>query len=342
MASTADALMYANPSGWNLDTYYQNTATKAAIANAMAGVPEAIQNAQASALGASTTGTYGTNGGVPTGYAAPARPAYDQATVDQFDSGISSLESGLGRLNGQLSVANQNIEDQTAQSTNRLNTAYNGAQTNYKGGSTTNMQSLRTNKNNINDQASGGLRGLLRTLGMYGATGSDRTLAGDAVSDQATQQRSGAGSTFSQNQRGLDTNWGTFQNEDKTRRTELGDWRTKQLKAAETQSLTTKQDLLTRLAELRGQRAATVGGSYKGAAQPYIDQANALNGRVDELARFKPTFDGATPQYTAPTLSSYNIGQAPKMSIGQSAGGSTPALNAILGINAEDEDKNKA
>src|SRR5690606_21204872 len=127
------------------------------------------------------------------------------------------------------------------------------------------------------DQQSQGLRGLLRTLGMYGAVGSDATLASEAVANEATRQRSGAGSVFSQNQRGLDTNWGNFQNEDKDRRREAQDWRKKQLQAAEQQSATTKQDLLSRLAELRGQRAATVGGSYKGAAQPYLDRANALS-----------------------------------------------------------------
>jgi hypothetical protein len=334
---------------YNPTSYY----TQQAINNAKSQISGAVNNAYASAqipgmLGASTTGTYGTNGGVATGgyatgggYAAPARPAYDQATVDQFDSGIRSLESGINRLPGQLSVALGNINDQFTQSTGRLDTAKTGAETQYKTGSTGNMQSLRTNKNNINDQASGGLRGLLRTLGMYGAVGSDRSLAGNAVSDQATQQRSGAGSTFSQNQRGLDTNWGQFKNEDETRRKELFDWKVQQERSADAQSDSTKQDLLTRLAELRGQRAATIGGSYKGAAQPYLDQANGLSGRIDELARFKPTFDGATPQYTAPTLSSYNMGQAPRMSIGQTAGAGTPAINAILGINPQDDEKNK-
>ena len=283
----------------------------------------------------------GTGGGYTGGYAAPARPAYDQATVDQFDSGIGSLESGLARLPGQLDIARANIGDQFNQTQNRLQSAFDGAKKSYTSDSTSNMQSLRTNKNNIMDQASGGLRGLLRTLGMYGAVGSDRQLAGDAVADQATQQRSGAGTTFSQNQRQLDTNWGTFQNEDKNRRKELNDWRTQQEQQAEAQSNTTKQDLLTRLAELRGQRAATIGGSYKGAAQPYIDQANALSGRIDELARFRPTFDGKTPTYNAPTLSSYQLGQAPRMSIGQTAGAGTPAINAILGINPRDDEKNK-
>jgi hypothetical protein len=334
---------YTDPLNWSpkMTSIYTQDAINKATAGLDASINQAYQNVGIpSMLGASTTGTYGTNGGVPTGYAAPARPAYDQATVDQFDSGIRSLESGINRLPGQLSVALGNINDQFTQSTGRLDTAKTGAETQYKTGSTGNMQSLRTNKNNINDQASGGLRGLLRTLGMYGAVGSDRSLAGNAVSDQATQQRSGAGSTFSQNQRGLDTNWGTFQNEDKNRRKELNDWRGQQEQQAEAQSNTTKQDLLTRLAELRGQRAATIGGSYKGAAQPYLDQANGLSGRIDELARFKPTFDGATPQYTAPTLSSYNMGQAPRMSIGQTAGAGTPAINAILGINPDDE-KNK-
>lgn len=288
--------------------------------------------------GTTGTGGYATGG---TGSYAPAPPAYDQAVVDQFDTGIGSLEAAMNRLPGQLNIARANIGDQFNQSQNRLQSAFDGAKKSYTSDSTSNMQSLRTNKNNIMDQASGGLRGLLRTLGMYGAVGSDRQLAGNAVADQATQQRSGAGSVFSQNQRGLDTNWGNFQNEDKNRRKELTDWRRQQEQQVEAQSNTTKQDLLTRLAELRGQRAAAIGGSFKGAAQPYLDQANALSGRIDELARFRPTFDGKTPTYNAPTLSSYQLGQAPQVSIGQTAGAGTPAINAILGINPQDDEKNK-
>lgn len=284
------------------------------------------------------TGGYATGG---TGSYAPAPPAYDQAVVDQFDSGISSLEAGLARLPNQLGIAEANIGTQYNQSENRLNSAYQTGLNTYNGSSTGNMQSFRTNKNNINDQASGGLRGLLRTLGMYGAVGSDRMLAGNAVSDKATQERSGAGSVYSQNQRGLDTNWGNFQIADKDQRTQLNDWRQHQVNQVRQQSEITKQDLLTRLAELRGQRAATIGGSYKGAAQPYLDQAKALNDTIDELGRYSPAFTGTTPVYNAPTLDSYNLGQAPKMSIGQTAGAGTPAINAILGTNPQDDEKNK-
>ena len=289
--------------------------------------------------------TLGANtGGYSGGYSAPAAPAgpsYDQAVVDQFDSGISALEAAMGRLPKQLDIAKANVGDQYSTNLNRFKSAFDAAQNNYKTSGTQNMQSLRSNKNNITDQASQGLRGLMRTLGMYGAVGSDMNLAGNAVADTATAQRSGAGEVFSQNQRSLDKNWGNFQNEDKNRRKELNDWRTQQIRSAEQQSASTKQDLLSRLAELRGQRAATMGGSFKGAAQPYLDKANALSSRIDSLGRFKPTFDGHTPVYKAPTLDSYEIGEGPQINTGQGqqmAG--TPALNTLLGLNPrEDEDR---
>ena len=276
--------------------------------------------------------------GAGTGGGASA-PAYNQATVDQFDSGISSLESALGRLPGQLNIARQNVGDQYNTTVNRLNSARNAAENQYNQSSTGNMQSLRTNKNNILDQQSQGLRGLLRTLGMYGAVGSDATLASEAVANEATRQRSGAGSVFAQNQRALDTNWGNFKNEDKDRRKEAQDWRTRQIRQAEQQSAQTKQDLLSRLAELRGQRAATIGGSFKGAAQPYLDRANALSSRIDSLGRFKPTFDGKTPVYQAPTLDSYNLGAGPTIEAGGQAQTATPTLNALLGLGNDDEER---
>ena len=263
---------------------------------------------------------------------------YNQATVNQLDSGISALEAAKGRLPRQLDIARANVNDQYNTTINQLDSARNAAENQYSQSSTGNMQSLRTNKNNILDQQSQGLRGLLRTLGMYGAVGSDATLASEAVANEATRQRSGAGSVFAQNQRALDTNWGQFQNEDKNRRKDAQDWRKRQLDTAEQKSAQTKQDLLSRLAELRGQRAATIGGSYSGAAQPYLDQANALSSRIDQLGRFKPTFDGKTPVYQAPSLDSYSLGAGPTIDAGGQPQVATPTLNALLGLGQRDDD----
>lgn len=272
--------------------------------------------------------------------AAPAAPAYDQGVVDQFDSGISALNTALGQIPRQLEIAKANVGDQYSTALNRLQSAYNAANNQYGQQSTGNMQSLRTNKNNILDQQSQGLRGLLRTLGMYGAVGSDADLASGVVTDQATRERSGAGSVFAQNQRGLDTNWGNFQNEDKNKRKEALDWKRQQERQVSEQTLTTKQDLLSRLAELKGQRAATIGGSFKGGAQPYLDQANALSSRITELRRFKPSFNGTTPVYNAPSLDSYQMGQGPQIQAGGQPQTQTPALQALLGLGQrEDEDK---
>lgn len=292
-------------------------------------------------LGAGTTtpgqtgnGTYYYTGG------GTSAPAYDPNTVAQFDSAISAIDNAIGQVTPQHSIANQNIRDEYDAAGNRLQSGYNSAENQYKTSSTGNMQSLRTNKNNILDQQSQGLRGLLRTLGMYGATGSDADLASNAVADQATQQRSGAGTVFAQNQRGLQTNWGQFQNDYEGKKKELNDWKQKQLQSAEQQAQRTKQDLLTRLAELRGQREATLGGSFSGAAKPYLDQANALSSSITQLGRFKPTFDGTTPVYQAPSLDSYQMGQGPQIQAGGQPQTQTPALQALLGLGQrEDEDK---
>lgn len=262
--------------------------------------------------------------------------------LSQYDQGINTYNTAINRLPGQLDIANGNINNQFNTSQNELNSTKDQAQGSYNTSSTQNSQNLRTNKNTINDQASAGLRGLQRQLGAYGAGGSSDALynAPTAVADQASQQRAGAGQTFAQNQSGLDTNWSNFQTEDGNSRRKLEDWKTGQLNNAQAQSQTTKQDLLTKLAGLTGARTAAAGGSYTGGAQPFIDQANALNSSIDQLGRMNPTYDGKTPTYTARALDSYTAGTGAQARIDPSAAsaGMSPYLAMLLGQN---KDKNQ-
>lgn len=254
-------------------------------------------------------------------------------TIAQLGQSESTINNALGRLGNQLNIAKSNIGSQYGQRSGELDTSFNQNQNSYNSSTTQNKQNLRSNKNVINDQASSGLRGLQRLLGSYGAVGSDMGLAGQAVAEQASAQNAGAGQAYAQNQRSLDTNWGNFNNQLESERKKLNEWRGQQEQQVEQQSATSRQDLLTKLSDIRGQMAAARGGSYAAGAQPYLDQANSLSGRIDELGRFNPTYSGVTPVYEAPTLGSYDTRNGATIGAqAQGRGGlNTPYLNILLG-----------
>lgn len=278
-----------------------------------------------------TSTVYGSGGG--SGYVAPR---YDPNTLAQFDQSEGVINNSLGRLDNQLNIARGNVTGQYDNQVRDLDTQKANAQSGYNTSSTQNSQNLRSNKNTITDQSSNGLRGLMRMLGAYGALGSsDSRVAGRAVADQASQQRAGAGQTYAQNQSDLDTNWGNYQTQFNANRTGLDNWKKNNLNAVESESLTQRQSLLSKLADIKGQRAALIGGSYTGSAQPYLDQANALNGQIDNLGRSVQAYAGTAPTYQAKELSSYDTGSGTAGVVANSPqGGSmlnTPYLSLLLG-----------
>lgn len=260
---------------------------------------------------------------------------YNPAQIAGFDQAIGTDQNALNRIPTQLGIAQANIAGQYNQKNNELDSSKNQANASYDTSTNSNQQGYRTNKNQIADQASSGLNGLLRTLGAYGAGGSSEAMynAPQAVAGQASQQRAGAGQNFAQNQSGLDTNWNNFLSSDKNERAKLTDWQTTQNNSAQSQSDTAKQSLLSHLADLVGKRAQAAGGSYTGAAQPYIDQANGLSGTIDNLARMNPTYTGNTPVYSAPSLSSYQVADhgSPTTQVNALDSTTSPYLSLLLG-----------
>jgi len=267
-------------------------------------------------------------------YASSSAPSYDPNVLSQYQTAINTTQSALDRLPNQLAIAKGNIGSQYNTNLNELNSSKKQAQGSYDTSTLQNRQNYRGDKNQIADAASSGLRGLLRTLGAYGAGGSSDALyvAPQAVAQQASAERAGAGQNYAQNAQSLDTNWNNFLEQDKNSREKLNDWRTQQINSATAQSDTTKQSLLSKLADLMGQKAAYQGGSYQGAAQPLIDQANDLSGTIDNLARINPSYNGTTPVYDAPTLGSYEVNPNTQTQFANAAEQtSTPYLSLLLG-----------
>lgn len=277
-----------------------------------------------------------------TGYYGPAGAAgggqavlFDPQVIGQLDQSIGILQDSMKRLGNQKSIAKGNIETQYQTKYNELKTAKKDGEKQYKQSALQNSQNNRSNKNAILDQQSAGLRGLLSMLGASGAVGSDLTLAGNAVASDASMKRSGASETFARNQQGLDTNWENFLRDWGTNETKLEDWRTTQRKEAEAAALAAKQDLLTRLADFRGQKAAAMGGDYASGAAGGLSDARKLSGRIDSLGRLNPEYDGKMPAYQAATLDSYIAPAEVQTSMAGGNAAANPYL-ALLGIQPDE------
>lgn len=289
-----------------------------------------MPNADQPTANAGVTSTYGG------GYAAPAGPSAAQLAANQQAASIAN--SALGRLPGQLQTALGQVQNTYNQNNNELNSSKAAAQNSYGQSTAQNQQQFVGNKNQINNQASSGLRSLLALLGQHGAGASSAAqyAAPDAVAQVANQQRSGAGQTYGQNQQALDTNWGNFQTGFDNSQRKLHDWLSQQQNSARSNSEQQRQALLEQLANLQ---------SSPEAAQPYIDQINASAGRVDELAKFNPTYTGTTPVYNAPNVQSYTVDQTGNPTLGapdNGTGASTPVLNFLLGLNRDQQQNQMA
>lgn len=256
----------------------------------------------------------------------------DQAAYDQ---GIAIANTNLGRLPTQLDTARGNIDTQFGVKQNEIDSSLEQAQTNFQGGQTQNQQQRVTNNNQINQQAQGGLRALLRQIGASGGGGGSAYLysAPQIVGEAAQQDLGGANQNFAQNQRALTSNFDQFKRENEQQGIQLGDWRTEQRQNAKTNYLTNKNNLLNSLAQLNAQRSLATGGDPTAAIQPYIDQINTNNTSIDELAAFNPQFSGKTPAYQAPNLSQFTLRDNPQIesTMRNAQGGVTPYLNLLLG-----------
>lgn len=292
----------------------------------------------AAAFANNNVSTWGTGAAQPTGNHNTGA-TYSGSTVDPqtqalYNQNAGIINSALSRLPNQLAIAQGNIRGQFDQNLNELNSGKAATDQQYGQSTNQNQQQFVTNKNQINDQASSGLRSLLSVLGQHGAGGSSAALyaAPNAVGTVASQQRSGAGQTFGQNQQSLDTNYATYNTGYDNSKKQLNDWLDSQTKSAQSQSDQTRQGLLSQLAGLQPTVAA---------AQPYYDQINGLANEVDQLAKLNPTYTGTTPTYTAPTLDSYTVNQTGAPVLGGGGNGTGAGATPFLGFLPGQKNKNQ-
>jgi hypothetical protein len=150
-------------------------------------------------------------------------------------------------------------------------------------------------------------------------------LVPELVGNVAAKGLGAAAETFGLNKQSLSTNYGNFQNQDKTERSKLENWLTQQNQSVQSTADQNKISLLQTIAGLQ---------SSLGAATPYLNQINSLSGEVDNLAKFNPQYAGSLPEYVAPALSTFTPQGNQPVQIAQQASqpGTTPYLSLLAGL----------
>lgn len=216
-------------------------------------------------------------------------------TNDQFNfyRGLGNTRLGQAdtSYNNTLAGINQNYTTQA----NELNGARRGADTRYGETNTANQGQYQRNYDQIAQTGAQQQRGLLGYLASIGGSGgTNGQLVGQLVGQGVSRELAGANDNYSENARQNDTVYNNFINEETTNRKKLEDWKAAETGNATSQYNTTKQSLLDiiRSIDNRTGSAESLGSYINGVSVPNTTfQTNSYN--------------GITPQYTAPALSTY-------------------------------------
>lgn len=254
-----------------------------------------------------------------------------------YDRQIEDIKSNEASLSGQLNNALAGVKNEYNTYKNEQQSAYDANKNTYDTSTLQNKQNLRTNRNEITDRASTGLRGILRVLGAMGAGGGSeaRYEIPRMVVDQANAEYGNAGQTYAQNQQNLDTDWGNYKNQFENDKKKLEDWYSGQVKAKKQENYEKGLSLLQDLATAYGNRAQ-YGGDYSGNfADTYNRIANYRN-MINDLGKFTPTkYTGMTSVYKAPDLASYDTGNTDLTTsvVDSNTSATSPLLVALQGLN---------
>lgn len=255
-----------------------------------------------------------------------------------YDRQIDDINNNLGSMDAQLKNSLAGVEGEYNQYKNEQQSAYDANKNSYDNSTLQNQQNLQTNRNRITNNASAGLRGLLRVLGAMGAGDSSvaRYDAPDMVRRQANDEYSNAGQVYAQNQQSLDTDWGNYQNEFENDKKKLEDWYNGQVKAKKQENYEKRQSLLADLVTALGNRAQ-YGGDYGDRVNDAYNSIADYRNKINELGEYSaPNYTGTTSVYKAPDLASYNANNANLSTTVRDTGAGTnesPLLTVLRGIN---------
>lgn len=257
-----------------------------------------------------------------------AQAAQQQAAYDTY---ANQANDALARALKAFNDARGNIGGQYDTRNNELLSGRDQTQANVDQQRTQNQQSLQSNRNQIRDNASQGLRSLLAALGAQGAGGSSAALylAPEAVQNMASAQRSGANQTFGENQQSIDTSWQNYLNGFNNEKKKLDDWKTNNERQAQADYEFTAKSLNDILAGIRGRIQAP---------EAFGSQIAGIAGGIPNTIAQARTYTGETPTYTPASLASYQaaIGPSAQVANQQPMDSNMPWLNTILN---RDKDK---
>ena len=268
--------------------------------------------------------------------AAAREESIRQNAIKGYNDTITRTNNAINDLAGSLQNKLDEIEGNYKTYQNEQQSSYDQAKNDYDNSSRQNMNSLVSNRNTIINNASAGLRGLMRVLGAHGAGGSSVAMyeAPGAVKRQADQENANASQTYAQNQANLDTDWGNYQIGYENDKKKLEDWRTGQIKSAKQENEQKRIDLLNQLSQAYTNRAQ-YGGALDGDYNTITDRINASNQTIKDLGKYTtPQYTGTTAVYESQPLSSYDTGKMNLTTSVNNSSGSTPALLTVLqGLN---------
>lgn len=269
------------------------------------------------------------------------RKAEEEATKARmreiYDRQIKDINNNVDSLDSQLKNDLDTVEGEYNQYKNEQQSSYDANKNDYDNSTLQNQQNLQTNRNEITNRASSGLRGLLRVLGAMGAGGGSvaRYEAPSMVTKQANQEMSGAGRTYAQNQSSLDTDWGNYNNEFENDKKKLEDWYSGQVKSKKQANEERRQSLLNDLVTAYANRAQ-YGAGFDDNVDKTYNKINESRNRVLDLGKFTtPNYSGLTSVFKSPSLESYNTGNTDLSTTitDSNTSAASPLLVALQGLN---------
>lgn len=272
----------------------------------------------------------GGSGVLGTSATSTTTPTIDQNLLNNYDQGISGVNSAINNLGSQQQSGLSAIDASYQDAINQLLSGKSQASASYGTAKNQSAQGYVGAKNTIGSQAGSLLNGLQRLLGSRGAGGGSAYLqaAPQAVTRGASLQRADVGNTFGQNNQALDTNWGNYlQGYGNAVNSAVG--QKDRAQSTLQQNIDAgRQGLLQSLAQLQSQRATAAGGNPVTASQSALDQANALGAKTYSTAPISVN----TQAFQAPSLANYTT--APQsINTNQQAGSDyfSPYLQTLLG-----------
>lgn len=242
--------------------------------------------------------------------------SYNPADIALLDAGIGRTNSAIGLLDRQQQVGDENINNSYNSALNRLLGSQAQAQRDYD---TTKNQTTQDNinaRNDITTSVGRQANSAQRYLGSRGAGNSTaaRIAAPYAAAVQGTQQLRQVGDAFQRNMQGLDTNFSDYQTGVQQSRQDLDQNVFQNRQALKANVAEKRANLLSQLAGLNSNRSLAAGGNSAAALQaanPYLNQVDALQGQITDLgAQYAGPINVNTPTYSTPELSQYQYEQA--------------------------------